>query len=24
VGIYYKELADEFEDFVSPIELARD
>ena len=24
VGIYYKELADEFEDYVSPIEFARD
>jgi hypothetical protein len=23
VGIYYKELADEFEDYVSPIEFAR-
>lgn len=24
VGIYYKELADEFEDYISPIEFARD
>ena len=24
VGIYYKELADEFEDYISPMEFARD
>lgn len=24
VGIYYKELADEFEDYISPVEIARD